>query len=243
MKKLHLLFILLFATSLGYAQEVTTQSKIKLNDGSELQVLIIENVPGKYIKIKLPGNEVAIIDYNNIVSIKHKNFVYHEKFKLPQGFFMDGTFSLLFGRSSEFSSPRVGLGLGATGNYRFNSFLSLGVGAEVNALFVDEGAFVFPVYARIRGNIVERRIAPIYMLDAGWSFVADDKSSDSSIDGGWFARPAIGLQINKFTVSVGYQLQKTTTTSVNNWWWGGGDQVVVEERLMKNITFGASIMF
>ena len=156
---------------------------------------------------------------------------------------MDGSFSLLFGRSSEFSSPRVGLGLGTTGNYRFNSFLSLGLGAEVNAMFIDEGAFVFPVYARLRGNFVERRVAPIYMLDAGWAFVTNDKSSNSSIDGGWFARPAIGLQINKFTISVGYQVQETITTSENSWWWGGGGQQVVEERLMKNITFGASLMF
>ena len=235
--------MLVYLTSLAIAQDVGSQSKIKLTDGSELHVLIIENVPGNYIKVKIPGNEEAIIDYKNIVSIKHKSFVYHQKFKLPQGFYMDGSFSLLFGRSSEFSSPKVGLGLGTTGNYRFNSFLSLGLGAEVNAMFIDEGAFVFPVYARLRGNIVERRVAPIYMLDAGWAFVTNDKASNSSIDGGWFARPAIGLQINKFTISVGYQVQETITTSENSWWWGGGGQQVVEERLMKNITFGASLMF
>ena len=243
MKKLIIILLLAVISSLAYAQEVSSQSKIKLTDGSELHVLIIENVPGKYIKIKIPGNDEATIDYSNIVSIKHKSFVYHQKFTLPKGFYMDGTFSLLFGRSSEFSSPRVGLGLGTTGNYRFNSFLSLGLGAEVNALFVDEGAFVFPIYARIGGNFVERRISPVYLLDAGWSFVNNDKDSNSSISGGWFARPALGLQINKFTVSVGYQLQKTTTTTENSWWWGGGDQLVVEERLMKNITFGARLIF
>ena len=243
MKKLKILLVLLIVSSLVYAQDVITQSKIRLDDGSDLHVLIIENVPGKYIKIKLPGNQESIIDYKNIVSIKHKSFVYHQKFKLPKGIYMDGSFSLLFGRSSEFSSPRVGLGLGASGNYRFNSFVSLGLGVEVNALFIDEGAFVYPIYARVRGNFVERRIAPIYVIDAGWSFIADDKSSNSSIDGGWFARPALGLQINKFTVSVGYQLQKTSTTTENSWWWGGGDQQVVEERLMKNIVFSLSLCF
>jgi hypothetical protein len=243
LKKLKLLFVFLVVSSLAFAQGVTSQSKIKLTDGSELHVLIIENIPGKYIKVKIPGNEKATIDYKNIVSIKHKSFMYHQKFKLPKGFYMAGTISLLFGRSAEFSAPRVGIGLGATGNYRFNSFISLGLGAEVNALFIDEGAFMLPLYARLSGNFVERRVAPIYMLDAGWTFVANDKLSNSSVIGGWFARPAIGLQINKFTVSVGYQLQNTTTTTVNSWWWGGGDQEVVEERLMKNIIFGASLNF
>ena len=86
MKKLPILFILVYLASLAIAQDVGSQSKIKLTDGSELHVLIIENVPGNYIKVKIPGNEEATIDYKNIVSIKHKSFVYHQKFKLPQGF-------------------------------------------------------------------------------------------------------------------------------------------------------------
>ena len=243
MKKLTLIAVLLFASLLGYTQVSGSLSKIKLIDDSELHVLIIENVPGKYIRIKLPGTEEAVIEYKNIVSIKHKSFVYHGKFQLPKGFYMDGSFSLLFGKSSAVSPLRLGLGLGVSANYRFNSFLSLGLGTEVSALFINEGAFIFPVYARLRGNFVERRITPVYLLDVGWSFVANDKNSSSTVDGGWFARPAIGLQINKFTVSVGYQLQKTTTTTFNSWWWGGGDQLIVEERLMKNISFGASLMF
>ena len=242
MKKLKILFVLLIVSSAVYAQDVITQSKIRLDDGSDLHVLIIENVPGKYIKIKLPGNQESIIEYQNIVSIKHKSFVYHTKFILPKGFYMDGTFGFLFGRSSEFSSTRVGIGIGVSGNYRFNSYLSLGLGTEATALSVSDGSFVFPVYVRVRGNIVERRIAPIYILDAGWSFVGKRPDDTSLVEGGWFVRPAIGLQINKFTVSVGYQLQNITTTSENSWWWGGGDQLV-EERLMKNIAISTSLIF
>ena len=242
MKKLEILFVLLIVASLSYAQDVTSQSKIKLIDGSELRVLILENVPGKYIKVKIPGNEAATIDYKNIISIKHKSFVYHASYKLPRGFYMDGSFSFLFGRSAEFSSPRLGVGIGVSGNYRFNSYLSLGLGTEATALAITEGQFVFPVYARLRGNFIERRVAPIYILDAGWAFAGKTKSENSWIDGGWFVRPAIGLQINKFTVTVGYQLQKITTTTENSWWWGTGDHLV-EERLMKNINVGVNLIF
>jgi hypothetical protein len=242
LKKHKILVVLLIVSSLVYAQDVITQSKIRLDDGSDLHVLIIENIPGKYIKIKLPGNQESVIDYKNIVSIKQKGFVYHTKFILPKGFYMDGSFGLLFGRSSEFSSTRVGVGIGLTGNYRFYSYLSLGLGTEATALSVSEGSFVFPVYVRVRGNFVERRIAPIYILDAGWSFVGKRPDDNSLVEGGWFARPAIGLQINRFTVSVGYQIQNITTTTENSWWWGGGDQQV-EERLMKNITISTSLRF
>jgi hypothetical protein len=243
LKKLSILFALLFTAYLGYAQDEASRSKIKFTDGSELNVLIIENVPGKFIKIQLPGSEEVTIDYKNIVSIKHKSFVYHQKFRLPKGFYMDGSFSLLFGKSSEFSDIRAGIAIGASGNYRFNSYLSLGLGTEFTALFISDGKFMFPVYARIRGSFTEKRVAPVYLVDAGWSFVANDPDSFSTVDGGWFARPALGIRINKFTATVGYQLQQITTTTVNNWWWGGGEQTTVEERLMKNISFSASLMF
>ena len=243
LKKLKLFIAFLILSSMAYTQDVITQSKIRLDDGSDLLVMIIENVPGKYIKIKLPGNQESIIDYKNIVSIKHKNFVYHSKFKLPKGFYMDGSIGFLFGRSSEFSSTRFGVGIGLSGNYRFNSYLSLGLGTEATVLAISDGSFVFPVYARLRGNLIEKRIAPIYIIDAGWSFAGKSQRDNSMIEGGWFARPAVGLQVNRFAVSVGYQLQNITTTTENSWWWGGGGDQLVEERLMKNIMISANLRF
>jgi hypothetical protein len=241
LKKLLFLLILFYSFS-ALAQETVSNSKIKLVDGSELQVLIIENLPGKYIKIKLPGDEDVIINYRDIVSIKHKSFVYHAKFLLPKGFFVDGSFSFLFGRSSEFSDLRFGLAIGLTANYRFNSYFAAGLGVEPTALFVNGGNMLLPVYAHFSGSFIERRIAPVYMLDAGWSLAANDPSSNATVDGGWFFRPTIGLQINKFTLGIGYQLQKITTTTDNAWWWGDNG-LTVEERLMKNIIFSAHLYF
>ena len=243
MKEFKLFIVFLILSSAAYSQDVITQSKIKLDDGSDLQVMIIENVPGKYIKIKLPGNQESIIDYKNIVSIKQKGFVYHGKFKLPRGFYMDGSLGFLFGRSAKFSSPRVGVGIGFSGNYRFNSYLSLGLGTEATILAISDGSMNFPIYARLRGHLIEKRIAPIYILDAGWSFVGKGQEDNLMVKGGWFVRPAIGLQINKFTVSLGYQLQKITTTTENSWWWGVGGDQLVEERLMRNINVTVNLIF
>ncbi len=243
MKKLIILSVLLISSSLASAQDVTSRSKIRLDDGSELEVLIIENIPGKFIKIELPGNGVATIDYKNIVSIRHKSFTYHSKFKLPRGFYLTGSFDFLIGKSSEYSSARLGIGLGATGNYRFNSYLSLGLGGEVTALLKSGGSLSYPVYARLSGSSIERRVAPVYILDAGWSFIGNGQTENTEITGGWFLRPALGVRINMMTVSLGYQLQNVTTTTQNFWWWGGGGQELVEERLMKNIVFGLNLMF
>jgi hypothetical protein len=239
-KKLSSLLILIIFSAVVYAQENTTKSKIKLTDGSELHVLIIKNVPGKYITIKLPGNDAATIDYQNIALIKHKDFSYHEKFILPRGVYFEGGTSLLFGKTTSYSA-RVGLAFTATVNYRFNSNISLGVGVEPTIL---TGFSTLPVFVRISGNVAERRVTPVYFLDTGWSFAKVNGETRGTInaDGGWFLRPGIGLRINRFTISLAYQLQKVNTTSENFDWWGG-NQFVVEERLMKNITAGVSLMF
>ncbi len=76
MRKAAFVIVFIFFGLISFAQDTSSKSKIKLFDGSEFEVLIIENQPGKYIKIQLPGNEVARIDYDKIASIKHKSFNY-----------------------------------------------------------------------------------------------------------------------------------------------------------------------
>ena len=67
MKKL--IFIILFLLPfLGFGQTFETKSKIKLVDGSELYVTIVENIIGDYIRIKLPGGELTTITYDKIES-------------------------------------------------------------------------------------------------------------------------------------------------------------------------------
>jgi len=235
------LILILVAGAIGlHAQDLKFLSKIKLKDGSELHVAILENVPGKYIKIQLPGDTEATIDYDKILSIKHKNYSYQPEFHLPGGVFFEGSTSLLFGRTNEYSG-RAGLVLGFTANYRFNSVISIGLGADPSIL---TGYLLLPIYAHFSGNFVEKRVAPVYFLDAGWSFARANKGSaeEVSTEGGWFVRPGVGMRFNKLTVSLGYQLQEITTTSdIISWW--SGDQHVVEERIMKNIVLGISLSF
>lgn len=241
MKKLALFFIVISYALTSLAQEKVTKSKIKLVDGSELEVLIIENVPGEYIKIRLPGNEVATVSYDKITSIKHSSFKYQGKFLLKKGFHIDGSFSLLFGRSTQESEPRIGIAMGISGNYRFNSFLSLGVGVEPTALFLNGENLMLPLYARLKGSIREARVSTIYMLDVGAAFAGNNQDIDTTVKGGWFARPSIGLRISKFAILVGYQVQELTTTRTNSW--NVNDFTSVEKRIMKNIVFSTRLTF
>ena len=246
LKRFILLSYILIAPSLMSAQNIFFYSTIKLVDGSELHVPIVENVEGKYIKIKIFDTEEAIIDYKNIVSIQHKNYAYHSNFKHPKKFYSEGSMSFLFGRTPQNSSSRVGLAFGASGNYWLSSTFSVGIGVEPTAVFINiNGGNIFiPVYVHLKGTIINRRVTPVYILDLGQTISINTPKEETSmlhVDGGWFARPSLGLQLHKFTILLGYQVQKITTTRTSNWW--STNQITVEERIIKNISLGTRLHF
>lgn len=237
------LFFLLSSASL-YAQDGQSYSNIKLKDGSKLKVTITENIPGDYIKIRLAENQEAMIPYDNILSIRHENFMYNSKFTLPNGFYIDGSFGLLFGQANDYGDNRIGLSLGVAANYRFNSYLSLGVGVEPTTLNINSNYLMLPVYIHFTGNMIERRTSAFYSLDLGYSTASSPESDNENIDmkGGVFFRPGIGIRFNKVTIGVAYQLQKVQTTRNNEWWWQG-QHTTVEDRLMRNVRITTSIIF
>ncbi len=244
MVKFHILVVLILFSSITYGQKSKSKSKIKFIDGSELHVVIIENFPGKYVKILLPENEEVTIKYSSILSIKHNDYSYYSKYVRTKGFYIEGASSILFGKASEYEDSRLGVSLGATVNYQLNSHLSIGIGAAPTAILITNEKIIIPLYTHFKYNILERRVAPVLILDTGWSFIINNKDEFNSINnkGGWYARPALGIQISKLTLSLGYQLQKiSTTTEFNSWWMP--NQVTVEDRLMKNITLNINLRF
>lgn len=234
--------LLIVFCSFAYAQEKVSKSRIRFIDGSEVRAVIKENFPGKYVKIVLPDNEEVTIKYVNILSIKHEDYKYYSRYIPVKGFYIEGMYSFLFGKASEYGGSRLGVALGASTNYQLNSHISVGVGVEPTAILITNENFFIPVYAHFKLTLLERRITPVLMLDAGWSFVLNNNNESTNIknDGGWYTRPSIGLQINNFTLSLGYQLQKITTTRENNWW---TNQITVEERMMKNVTISGNYRF
>ena len=242
--RLLIIIFILFAISSADAQKRESYSKIKLKDGSELRVTVIENIPGKYVKIKFSGDQVSTLNYADIASIRHKNYVYQSRFVLPRKFYIDGSFGLIFGKVDDFGTSRVGMSISVAGNYRLNSYLSLGLGIEPSALYINSNYLLLPIYLHVTGNLAERRTSAFYMFDLGYS-TADSNETDSetiAMDGGIFIRPGIGIRFNKVVVGLSYQIQKISTTRNSDLWWGD-QRTTIEERTMRNVRLGFSIIF
>ena len=240
-----LFFALLLFSSLAFAQNDSLKSKIKFKDGSGLYAKIKENVPTHYVVILLSDNESFRINYEDILSVKHKDFVYYSKYIQPKGFYIEGVSSILVGKETEISNLRIGISMGGSVNYRFNSYLSAGVGVEPTA-FINNKNTPMPIYVHLKSNLMERRTVPVFVFDIGWAIVSNKNNNSDFFrtQGGWFARPAIGLQTSKVTFSIGYHIQKKTTVQENNgWWWRVSNQITTEERLMRNVSIITSFKF
>lgn len=236
----------LFFSSIAYGQTNEEKARIKFIDGSVFYVVIIENQPGQYVRFSLPSNDDITIKYNNILSIKHRDFSYFSRYINTKGFFMEVSTSVMFGKAAEQDGPQVGFGLGMSANYQLNSHVSVGVGAEPTAILITNENFLMPFYSRLKYTILERKVSPVLIFDMGWSLVlASNEEGDfvsTAYNGGWYMKPALGFQVNNFTLSIGYQLQKTITTKSHNPWWTAG-MTTVEERTMKNISISSSFRF
>lgn len=237
-----LLWIGLSVPAIG--QELNNFSKIKLLDGSEYSALIVENHPGDFIRIRISEGQLSTINYADIESIRGKNHRYQKQTSLEKGFFAESAYAFMFGKPGGEGDLRVGMSLGLTGNFRFNPYLSLGAGVEVNALYVNSNFLLIPVYGRISGSFADKRVAPYYMLDLGWSAAStsDGREPDFEMKGGIMLRPEVGVRINRVRIGIGYQNQRVSTSYTNNFWWRD-EQLVEEHRVMRNIRMGVSVIF
>lgn len=242
MKKLIFILLVLFPL-IGLSQTFESKSRIKLTDGSELYLTIVENIIGDYIRIKLPGGEITKISYDKIESIKHDGFKYNSSYKLPKGFYLDAAFNFMLGRSSPEFGSRMGIAPAISANMRVNSFFSAGLGVETNYIMVNGENLFLPVYLHISGNFAEKRVAPMYFIDGGWVFPIYGEDEVTEAKGGWFIRPGVGIKINNVSLKLGYQTQKVTTINEQPDWWGMGRIIREEERILRNITIGASFSF
>lgn len=242
--KSSLIIVFAFLAHFCIGQDTSMLSKIKLKNGTEFRAVIVENQPGEFIKIRITEDELSTIKYADIASIRQEQYRYHTEFTLPRGLFVEGAYAFMFGKSGGNDDLRVGMSLGATLNYRFNPHLALGAGIDVNTLYVNGNYLLVPFYARISGSMSAKRVAPYYILDLGWSTAStgDMLEADYKMQGGPMFRPELGVRVNKVRIGIGYQNQQISTTYTNTWWWGD-QEVVEEERILRNIRLGVSVIF
>ena len=120
----------------------------------------------------------------------------------------------------------------------------MGVGVGISGLSLQAGENFVPVFGEIRGYLTKKRVAPYYVLGAGYGFAL--KNENQSIvkgEGGLLIQPTFGIRIGasskaNILIDAGYKFQKAVFTRE----FFNGDQEI-KEISYRRFTFRFGFIF
>ena len=203
MKKV-LFMLLLFIGSIATSVAQNVQEVVYLKNGSVVRGVVIEQVPGVSLKIQTSDGSIFAYQMSEVDKItkestKHKNgntLNLNNNSGNESGYkgFIDLGYTIGVG---DWGIDR--LELSTSHGCQFNPYLYVGAGVAANYYF-DAEAFGMPIFAHVRGNILNNSISPYVDFRIGYSPLGDVK--------GLYMAPSIGCKIKSFNVSLGYVMQK-----------------------------------
>jgi hypothetical protein len=204
-------FFLLFST-ISFAQ--VFRDVVHLKNGSIIRGIIVEQIPGKSIKIETADKNLFVYKIDEIEKMTK------EQVKKSQNTYGSDNFDTNF-ESGYKGIVELGYMIG-TGNYGIDRIkLNIINGYQVNPNFyfgIGTGlryytgngfdAAIIPIFADLRGTLVLDNVVPYLSLDVGYPL---NTASFEKL--GFLFNPTIGVgfKISKksvFTVGLGYELQK-----------------------------------
>lgn len=200
MKKILTVIVVLCCLGLSsYAQE-GFQDVIYLKSGGIIRGTMIEQIPGKSIKLQTADRNVFIYQMEEIEKITKEQIDSKHSSNYGSDENQSGYLGIL-----EFS---YGMGLAEAydmvqvtyiNGYRFNSYFSLGFGTGIETIPKSK-SIVIPFYADLRGYFLDGASTPYLGMDLGYSLLASPEFQ------------GLGMLVNP---SLGGKFQVGATTAVN----------------------------
>lgn len=117
----------------------------------------------------------------------------------------------------------VGLGVEQVLGHRWNRWVHTGIGFGVNNYELADQLLVIPVYAELRGYVMDYVVSPHYALGLGYGFAtADPPSGITKAYGGVMLHPLLGITLGQgkkaqFHVEAGYRFQDIRYVKEYTW--------------------------
>ena len=201
-----MLFLLLAVPVAGMAQQV--RKAIYLKDGSIIKGVIIEQVPGKSLKIQRMDGSILAYDMSEVEKIdKETSFTSRSRSggteAKPAQYGYRGFFDVGYtcGTSSWDGTDR--LEFNTTHGVQFSPYFFFGIGMGVHR-FYDSGFTEIPVFWDFRADIVNYKISPFVDFKVGYT-VYDRQ--------GLYLAPTVGCRFGVagrvgLNIGIGYTVQK-----------------------------------
>jgi hypothetical protein len=225
LKNLAVIFTTVFLGFNASLAQSNQQDVIMLKNGSIIRGNILEIIPNKSVKIEVVGNNILVFQMEELEKMT--------KGEKPESVKKDNKIqSKVF---YNVLSPGILIGENAYGlqidpsfqiinGYRFNRFLSLGLGIGLESI---SEFTVLPVFLESRGFLFDKPSTPFYYIGAGYGFVNRGYGYGYSYEkskGGAMANFGVGLRTPiaksfSFTTSIGYRYQYAYSISSYSWGW------------------------
>ena len=251
--------ILLLAVALGFCWissngQANKPVKIFLKNGAKIEGAIVGSFDDSRIYFTLNGNDSIVMKYDYIRKIyfRGKGPAYEEfdnkLASIPS--IKSKTFYHEFRTGLLFGDEDVAYGIHTINGYQFNQYIGTGLGIGLNKY----GSYLsLPVYAAIKGYILDRKVSPFYFGDIGYGFTwlngnTTDYYSISNVKGGYYWQVGLGYQVNffnsAFVMAVGYTNQNSSAHyEYNPGYWGGSNWEVEEKRLLRRVLLTVGFLF
>ncbi|MEL6254777.1 MAG: hypothetical protein AAFR87_22385 [Bacteroidota bacterium] len=220
MKRFSYTLLLLFLSCFfASAQSGKMEDVVQLKDGHMIYGWILEQEPGKHVKLELVGGSILYIEQEKIESIsrdpsrflrvkriynyRQKPILYRER---GAYMYLSSHFAFRDGRDTD----RLDVGIHIRSGFRIDRLLALGVGVGVDNY---EGGTYMPMYLDVSGDLMRTRVTPHFHIAGGYAFGVSPNWPNSQIEGGIYAFAAVGYKIHtqgnlEWTVMGGYKYQQ-----------------------------------
>ena len=253
MKQFLVLIFILVATVNLFAQNTKgTKDMVILKDGSILYGKILDFEIGGNVELKLISGRVLTFSSNEIKKIElnsnekeipkanytFKNEVFYNNFNLK----------LISGSStanSNISVFRFGIGMDYSFGYRYNDFLSIGLGTGIETYGYGLKEVFSPIYFEYIGFLKKSDVCPFVRLHGGYGFVTAagdnviDKSGGINYSAGFGIKyPAFESMSYVFDISFNYQ-KANFVYHTNSW----SEQISYRDVIFRRISLKFGILF
>jgi len=244
MKYYFVAFVVLLSLHDLSAQSAKKDVELILRNGNRLNgYVFVDDIP-KQMALYTSDIDSISISYSQIKSIRYADNRMNGRMNLLKGFFNVTETGVLFGNIGEGNNVSSSMTVQTTCGYGFHRLLKIGLGAGYDQY---DDVYTVPVYLSVRGDVFNKRISPIYFVNAGYA-AARGRESDwqswANVEGGKMIDGGIGFRFvsidgYNILVSLGYKIQDVKYTQVN--WEGQVSRIT--ERENRRLRFSIGIGF
>lgn len=236
-----LLFCLLIAAmNVLQAQQPGDQVMVKLKNGSVLKgTLLAQSKDNFELQIGNAARMSIPVDYVDQLLLDEP--------LQPKGYALIQS-GLFFGQRDldDLLTLQVAPSIQLSAGYAYRYWLQGGLGTGVEQY---GKITIFPIFAELRGNVLDNKVSPYYALKIGRSFASlKDDSRYQEATGGLMTELQAGLNIDfkgfSWQLGTGFHQQKVTLEgTTNSWGWGNFTHSRYQLRNLRRFMMTTSFRF